>query len=152
MKTNTATCAQPLFVGKPGEVQRTGGAGGQELACRWSTCGQTGFQSRAARPGPLKLPRDQLSNSPDWLELQASGRPLGTTQRLRHKPRPGGEQRPPFLGQLSPALFTLTPPPLPQSSSGQPLAQRPPDEAPIWRLDQSSRGCRLWVRKPTGLG
>lgn len=117
MKTNTATCDQPLFMGDWDKVQKTGEPGGQELARRWSARGagrlpEQSSQARLSRSAfcpsqPTELPRDQLSNSPDWLDLQASGRPLGTAQSLGDGHLPHGKGRGlPFFGSSAQLCLT----------------------------------------------
>lgn len=119
MKTNTATCDQPLFMGDRDKVQKTGEPGGQELTGLRVECLGGRQASRAEQPGqalsrsafcpskPTELPRDQLSNSPDWLDLQASGRPLGTAQSLGDGRLAHGKDRGlPFFGSSAQLCLT----------------------------------------------
>lgn len=75
------------------------------VACPWTgelpeQSGQAGLSLSTFCPRTqTELPWDQLSNSPDWLGLQASDRPLGTAQRFRDRvPSPAEGRGLPSLG------------------------------------------------------
>ena len=97
-------------------------------------CALSSFLSKL--PG---LPRDQLSNSPNWLDTQISGRPLrDSPEAQRQGPYPHGGQRPPSSGGPAPPCFTL--PPSPESRGSHSLA------LPCMYLEAGSRPCRgLWT-------